>query len=403
MNDEGKTILYVGGFELPDKNAAAQRCVANAKIFRDLGYKVVLLGVSKTQQKAIEREEYFGFDCWSIPYPKSTRAWLKHITSLDQVNYLFEKEYSNQVAAVVCYNHPAISQYRIKRLAHQHKALALADVTEWYSVSGSKLAQKIVKWLDTSLRMYLLNFMMDGLITTSDYLSRFYQKKTIVELPTLYDKSQLHDFIPVNSSSRNAIPELIYAGSPFDVAQAERDRSAVKERLDLIIESLFGASSQGINFHLSIFGVTREDYLRVYPEHSETLDELKQKIKFKGRCTHSVILDNIAKSDFSIFLRDINRVTLAGFPSKFAESVTLGTPVITNPISNLTSYAVEGKNCFYVDIDDKDARIKSLILILSSTHEDISDAKEYCRITDTFDYRAFKQCVGNFLNQLFQK
>lgn len=34
------TILYVGGFELPDKNAAAHRVLSNAKIFRELGYNV---------------------------------------------------------------------------------------------------------------------------------------------------------------------------------------------------------------------------------------------------------------------------------------------------------------------------------------------------------------------------
>lgn len=41
------TILYVGGFELPDKNAAAHRVLSNAKIFRELGYNVVFCGVNR--------------------------------------------------------------------------------------------------------------------------------------------------------------------------------------------------------------------------------------------------------------------------------------------------------------------------------------------------------------------
>ena len=40
MNDE---IIYIGGFELPDKNAAAHRVLGNAKILRELGYKVILI------------------------------------------------------------------------------------------------------------------------------------------------------------------------------------------------------------------------------------------------------------------------------------------------------------------------------------------------------------------------
>ena len=38
------TIVYYGGFSLPDKNAAANRVVSNGKIFEALGYNVIFLG-----------------------------------------------------------------------------------------------------------------------------------------------------------------------------------------------------------------------------------------------------------------------------------------------------------------------------------------------------------------------
>ena len=44
-------ILYIGGFELPDKNAAAQRVVANAKALKKIGYEVLFLGVTKNEKK----------------------------------------------------------------------------------------------------------------------------------------------------------------------------------------------------------------------------------------------------------------------------------------------------------------------------------------------------------------
>lgn len=50
MQSKG-TIIYVGGFELPDKNAAAQRVLSIAKILRELGYDVIFLGVDKTLKK----------------------------------------------------------------------------------------------------------------------------------------------------------------------------------------------------------------------------------------------------------------------------------------------------------------------------------------------------------------
>jgi len=393
-----KVILYIGGFELPDKNAAAQRCVSNAKIFRDLGYEIVMLGVNKTSHQPTQELNHFGFTCWSTPYPNSTKSWLSYITSLNQVEHLLEEKYRNQVFAVICYNYPAIAQYRIKNLAKKHGALALADVTEWYSASGDASLRKGIKWLDITLRMRCVNFLMDGLITTSKHLTTFYQKKTLVELPTLFDKSE-QVFHKAEISNGEGYT-LMYAGSPFDVAQAAKDKSCVKERLDLVIESLYKLKLDGVNFRLNIFGVGEDDYLKVYPEDSKKLEGLCGVVVFKGRQPHRIILENIISSDFTIFLRDVNRVTLAGFPSKFSESISYGTPVITNLISNIEPYVVEDKNCFLVDIDDKDKRYEALKLILTMPREGVKVSKDFCLNTVAFDCFSFTERVGVFIKKL---
>ena len=40
------TVLYIGGFELPDKNAAAHRVLGIAKILKELGYSVEFMNKS---------------------------------------------------------------------------------------------------------------------------------------------------------------------------------------------------------------------------------------------------------------------------------------------------------------------------------------------------------------------
>lgn len=62
-----RTILYVGGFELPDRNA--QRVLSVAKIFKSIGYNVIFLGIDKISVEETKKE-YFGFESWAIPYPK---------------------------------------------------------------------------------------------------------------------------------------------------------------------------------------------------------------------------------------------------------------------------------------------------------------------------------------------
>ena len=42
-----KKVLYLGAFELPDKNAAAQRVISNGKLLREMGFEVTYVGISK--------------------------------------------------------------------------------------------------------------------------------------------------------------------------------------------------------------------------------------------------------------------------------------------------------------------------------------------------------------------
>ena len=62
-----KTVLYLGGFELPDKNAAAQRVVANAKLLREMGFEVSFIGISKDIKNALAVVD--GFVSTPVPYP----------------------------------------------------------------------------------------------------------------------------------------------------------------------------------------------------------------------------------------------------------------------------------------------------------------------------------------------
>ena len=47
-------ILYLGNFELPDKNAAAHRVLGIAKALREGGNEVYFTGISKVENKEKE-------------------------------------------------------------------------------------------------------------------------------------------------------------------------------------------------------------------------------------------------------------------------------------------------------------------------------------------------------------
>ena len=53
-------------------------------------------------------------------------------------------------------------------------------------------------------------------------------------------------------------------------------------------------------------------------------------------------LARVAASDFTILLRPVSRFSLAGFPTKLAESMACGVPIIGNLTSNIGDYVHKG-------------------------------------------------------------
>ncbi len=401
MNQK-KTIIYIGGFELPDKNAAAQRVLSNAKIFRELGFNVVFIGMDKTLPSTVHIEktksEVEGFEFWSLPYPSNKKLWLRYITSTEYLKYIITQV--ENVYAIVCYNYPALAQYRVNIMCKQKKIYCIADATEWYESSGGGILFNTIKWLDTNFRMRYVHLKVDGIITVSTYLTHFYKEKncTIVELPTLYDIKKFN-FI-IKDEGKDKTVKLMYAGSAFNLERVDKDRSNIKDRLDKIISTLDKVYASQTNFILDIYGLTEKNYLAVFPKHREILQKLKQHIVFHGRQPHTKIIESIQKSDFTIFIRNLDRVIEAGFPSKFSESISYGTPVISNMISNIEPFIIEGKNGFILSLKDEDARIAQMITILKINNQEIRRMKHYCSIHKIFDYREYITPVNKFLQKL---
>lgn len=187
-----KTLIIIGGFEFPDKNAAAQRIKAITALFNLVGYRVVLIGVVKDKTlgpSELRRADYPNIDAeiWDVGSPRSKREWLAKIWSIKPLEAVLEQEYGPTFRGIVCYNYPAFAQLSASRFARRLGGFALADVTEWYGTRRLTSLQAVIKNIDTWLRMRWVNFTMDGIISCSPFLTKYYgsKVKALVELPTL--------------------------------------------------------------------------------------------------------------------------------------------------------------------------------------------------------------------------
>lgn len=379
-------IVYIGGFKLPDKNAAAQRVISNGKILNELGYNVVYIGVNDSIENSngiLKIDSNIeGFEFYEVKYPKSKKEWFKYLISVKNIIDLLEGEYKDKIDSVIAYNYPAVALNNIRNYCKKSHIKIFSDCTEWYSANEGNFVFKVLKTIDTTIRMKVIHHKLDGIICISKYLYNYYNKSCkcviIPPLVDLEDKKWSKKML-----KKDNVIKLIYAGSP----EISKGKNA-KDRLDLIIEYLYEINKE-YEFIFNIIGITKEQYLDSFIEHNEILDELSNKVMFMGRKTHNEVIEMVGNSDFAVFTRNNSRVTQAGFPTKFVEGISAGTPIITNESSDLKEYLINGENGFFIDIYDKNNSIKILSNILSMNKNEVNEMKDRCDKTKRFDYRNY--------------
>lgn len=364
-----KTIMYIGGFQLPDKNAAALRVLANGKIFRKLGYRVVFINalIDGGQEKPV-LVEYDGFEC--IEYRRESQK--EYLLSGKRVQSLIE-EYKAE--CVIAYNYPAVALNSIRRFCKRKKVKCFADATEWYVPKGN-IVFRAVKGFDSEFRMRYIHPRLDGIIAISDYLYCYYSKKVkTVKIPPLVDLSESkwrieEEKAPLSNADAAAL-RLIYAGTP----------SAQKERLDIIVNTIEKTAEKRAVF-LDVIGITKEQFEKMYHQK-----HIGSHVAFWGRLPNCRVIQMIKAADWTIVLREQNKVVKAGFPTKVSESIACGTPVIANRFSNIEEYLDESNSILIDEFSD-------------FTPDFLCEVrkKEGAVRRELFDYRNYVTCFEKFLS-----
>ncbi|MBN1905486.1 MAG: glycosyltransferase [Deltaproteobacteria bacterium] len=372
---------------MPDKNAAAHRVISNGKLLKDLGYDVVFFGITKENQtnNSYCSQTVFDFQCFSRNYPTSINQWISYFINNSDYEKII-KNYEN-VKAVICYNMPSLPLYRLKLFCNKRNIKIISDCTEWYkgSIKGN-IFIGLIKRIDSILRMHFIQMKLDGIIAVSEFLNMFYSKKGLktVKVPPLVDyKDQKWK---TSFKQSNNVIEIVYAGGAFSLKDAY-----VKDRLDLVVQALSYLKSIGYIFCFYVVGCTLDDFIVFYPDLIKDINLLKNDIMFLGRVTHEEAIGLVKRADYSIFLRDESIVTKAGFPTKFVESITSGTPVLTNKNSNVVDYLHQGINGFLIDTYSIETIINTMITPLSQSQLKLKQMKKNTYESHIFDYRNFKE------------
>jgi len=378
------TIVYVGGFEMPDKNAAAHRVLNNAKIFSQIGYHTVFCGIDKQIENNCEKAiKIDNFDSFPAKYPKNNIEWFKNLMGFKHIKSVIERY--PDTAFVVAYNLHAIPLNRLIRYCKKKNIKVIADITEWYEYKFSIHPIKFIKWYDTKTVMTKLHKKTDGIIAISAFLKEYYSPfvKKIIQLPPLVDISQeIWQQEPKNTNDKI---EFVYSGVP--------GRGEEKDKIGLLVEA-FSNLSVDNDFLFTIIGITKKQFELDFPEYKSSVAKMGEKIQFCGRVSHFDSVQALKRADYCIFIRNRNqRNVMAGFPTKFVECITSGIGIIANRISNIDDYASFG-NCTFLEKED-------MSYIEQTIKEKLQKNKKITHlVADVFDYKRYFDVMKQFLNAI---
>lgn len=394
-----KKIIYIGNFSFPLGNAAGKRVYGNGKLFKELGYEVIFIGVDRNNESNCELEytekEYDGFKYYNFPYPKNRSSWIKYNRLYKVlVEFLDKKLYIKDIDMIIYYGSPSLSLFinKLIRFSRNNNISIFSDCVDWLTVKTKNPMFNLIKWADNTYQKAYLNKRVDGVIAISEFLGTYYKRagiKTVIVPPL---SSVKYDLVDVNNSRKR----IVYAGLPFRKGEVIGDLSTLKDRIDKTILYFYKAKRNGADFVFNIYGFTKEEYLNSIPSQKEYIEYLGDSIEFHGMTVNDEVTEEITKTDFTILIRDVNRDTTAGFPTKISESISCGTPVITTKTSDLNKFIIHGENGYFLDFDEKKAS-REIYEIMNLDKKIIAKMKANCHNDNPFFYQRYIETMKIFL------
>lgn len=374
---EKGTIIYVGAFEMPDKNAAAHRVSSIGKIFDILGFHTVFLGRAPENERfSGVRKSSFSDDVYEISAPGSTKEWIKYMLDTSAIKDVCGR--CSDVRMIIMYDMPYFSFLAAESAFSKMGIKVVYDCAEWADVTEGSFLKRYYKKFDDMLIRRCLSGRADGIICISNMMKNAYKDNpNLLKLPPMVD---------VNDEIWHQ--EKIGHGDKFEFCFAGTIGSS-KECIDGIIRAFSAVRSE--KAALRIVGMTKDELCSVFPQLSVEADD--SRISFMGRLSHFDTIKYVLSCDCCIFIREQSRKNNAGFPTKFVEAYTCSVPIITTDTSDIKEYIDSLSKGIILSSTSEEKIKEAMELMIEEGKKNTSDA-----LNKTFHYENYIDFTDSWLS-----
>lgn len=387
-------IIYIGAFRLPNFDAAAPRVLNNARAMTLCGHEVSFISWGGKLRESDKGDDgIYRIDgmryiiTGELDLKGSVISRLYNALRRGDKTMKLLKEMSPKPDVIIMYNSGYGFTKSLLSFCKKYDIKLVNDLTEWYDNKELRFWDIIPNYLN----MLYLQKKVKNKICISSYLNKYYDESNNIVVPPLCDFSEPKWMCSINDERIQAFDgiTLIYAGNP-----------AKKDSVHTIINVVNKLAFQGKSIRFVILGISREDYLSNYSDFLH-VKSLHHNILFLGRLSQDLVPAYYKKADFMVLLREPNRKSMAGFPTKFAESMVAGVPVIANITSDLCEYLIDEKTGFIVGDNSSKSLEITLEKVLNITRERLQEIKKnVAENNQIFDYKYRVYDFDLFLNSL---
>ena len=385
-----KNALILINSSFPYGTAISSRVLNFARLLHFIGYSVHVISEYRANQEDIPGQIY-NFE--NITYQiivgrksKSLDSFVGYPDFIRETNHYLEK---NPVDFV--YMTSLTEMYtRIYHVLNKHKVKFFVDQCEWMNVSTYKFGYLDPRFLQVCFLRSRGFLKPSGIISISTLLDEYYKNKGIksIRIPTILDVAHINCLLDKRNDN---VMHISFIGS----------LGGKKELLQPVIQALRKNNYFHNRIVFDIYGPTLSQIEKNAEVTASELDNESFCVKVHGHIPQEKVFDCYRKSSFLIFIRPARKSSNAGFPTKLAESMSCGTPVITNNTGDVALYLKDGMNGFLLKDNTSESISECFNRILKLNEQDYSNLRFNARKTaeNSFDYRNYSKVIMDFFEQ----
>lgn len=388
---ESKKIVVLGSFQFPKGMASTTRIISYCKGMIAHGFKA----------------EVYTFQWQSTDYPYPQEGYIEGIKYKYSHFWNIHKPflYKNLIDRFFIYFNPIVDIIRSHR--HEHIdyvfisfdcipllflyvpvlrlfGLKLVYISDEFPPAIKKLKSKISK--SDYVAYHIISHFIEKRVLMTNALKLFYNE--IYSLPSHIMCSILDSDRFVNLSKNESDSEyLCYMGN----------MQLAKDNVDNIINAFSIIAKKYPKLTLRLYGTPSENDRRIIEQCIDN-SGCKKQILFMGRADYEEVPTILYNAKILVTSQPDTKRAQGGFPTKMAEYMMSGVPMIVTDVGEISQYVQDGVNTFMVPPDSPELYAQKLMYVLDHPlicQEVASRALKYAQ--DNFSAEAIALLLIEFL------